>query len=93
MKGKQCPRCGAHLPQEASFCGKCGSSISKNNKEFQNSPKCPKHTPRLKRLLAGFIIIGFVLFLVYGVTNHLKNNKKELREKYQGCVGSEPRFV
>ncbi len=38
----KCPKCGAELPLDASFCNACGAKIEKEEKKEEIGRKCPK---------------------------------------------------
>ena len=63
----QCDACGAEMPDDMEYCGKCGAKQGENGAEVGAGKKQPKHSAS-KSSIPAYVAVGISLFaLVFAV--------------------------
>ena len=65
MTEKVCPNCGEKLPNDSSFCIKCGTKIEIEAPKIENKPNFVKQNK--KKVTVGVIGIVSVLVILFAV--------------------------
>lgn len=74
---KHCPRCGAVVPENATFCGNCGLPLQRPKTDVLSVGDY-----LLMMVLFSIPIVGLVLMLYWGFSRHTAVNRKHFVRAY-----------
>lgn len=72
-----CPRCGASLPANASFCGNCGLSLRQDEPDVLSVGDYV-----IMLILFSIPVVGLVLMLYWGFGRHTRVNRRHFARAY-----------